>query len=179
MGSWANRKIFFGDLFSEKIVILFALSAALLQLIGNQLVDLMHVINHKEGGDGASLYRIAVDVATPVKGAAVFCVDMLFGKTDGAGIAVDRFQINGTEPRKSVFRAIRAAFSVRKDDHTFIRDGVNGVFQNAAFSEKYIVKHHAAEGDKEDAEQTEEAAYGSCRDSPENGEAHPEDGEDR
>ena len=139
----------------------------------------MHVINHKEGGNGAFLYSMGIDVASSVRGVSVFFVDMLFGKPDGAGITVDRFQIDGTKLGEYVFRTIRTAPSVREDDRASVGDGVNGVFESAAFAEKYAVEHYAPENDKENTEQSEESAYGGCHNCPEDGKAHPEDSEDR
>ena len=151
----------------------------LIQLIRDELIDPMDVVDHEEGGNRASFDAAVGYGSAAVQRVAVFLVKSFFGKSNGARIAVDGFQIDRAESGENVFRAVRAVLVMRNDDRALIGDGVDGIFQKIAFSEKSVIERKSADEDEKYAEKTEWSAYCRCGNRPEYRESYPEYCEDR
>ena len=115
----------------------------------------MDVVDHEEGGNRASFDAAVGYGSAAVQRVAVFLVKSFFGKSNGARIAVDGFQIDRAESGENVFRAVRAVLVMRNDDRALIGDGVDGIFQKIAFSEKSVIERKSADEDEKYAEKTE------------------------
>ena len=109
----------------------------------------MHVVNHEKCGNGAFFHVVKIDRSFSIQAAVVFRVNLLFRKADGSAIAIDRFQIDRRKCGENVLCAIHTVSIVRNDDRAPIRNGVNGSFQEIAFTEKYAVEHNSAKENKE------------------------------
>ena len=151
----------------------------LIQLIRDELIDPMDVVDHEEGGNRASFDAAVGYGSAAVQRVAVFLVKSFFGKSNGARIAVDGFQIDRAESGENVFRAVRTVLVMRNDDRALIGDGVDGIFQKIAFPEKGVIEREAAEEDEQYTEQAKRTADRRCGDRPEYRKSHPEYCEDR
>ena len=120
-----------------------------IQLFGNQAVNLVYVFNHEKCGDGAFFHIIKIDCSFSTPPVIIFGINLLFRKADGSAIAIDRFQIDRRKCGENVLCAIHTVSIVRNDDRAPIRNGVNGSFQEIAFTEKYAVEHNSAKENKE------------------------------
>lgn len=139
----------------------------------------MYVVDHKECRNGASFDGGGIHRSSAAQAGAIFDVKLFFRKTDGSCISVYRFQIDGGERGKYVFRTVCAVSVICNDQGAFVGDGINGIFQEIALSEKSSIEGYSSDNQEEYAEQPERAADGCCGDRPEERKAHPEYGEDR
>ena len=138
----------------------------------------MYVVDHKECSNGASFDGVGIHRSPAVYAGAIFNVKMFFRKTDGSDITVYRFQIDGGDRGKHIFRTVCAVSVICNDQRAFVGDGINGIFQEIALSEKRSIKGYSSDNHEEYAEQTERAADGCRGDRPEQCKAHPEYRED-
>jgi hypothetical protein len=109
----------------------------------------MYVVDHKECRNGTLFDGVGVHRSSAAQAGSIFDVKTFFRKTDGSGISVYRFQIHGGECGKHIFRTVCAVSVICNDQRPLIGDGVNGIFQEIALSEKRSIKGYSSDNHEE------------------------------
>ena len=116
------------------------------------MIYLMYVVDHKERGNRASFDGIGIDRSSAAQAGSIFDVKMFFCKTDGSYITVYRFQIDRGKCRKDVFRAVCSIAIIRKNQRTFIGNGIYGAFQEITLPKKRCIEGYSSDYEEEYAD---------------------------